>query len=345
MEITGDTYTRIWGQLDGKQQSKATTAKGKNIGKANETTPEQQAIIEAEAVWTKKQKANYSTSQEAPVTIDLPMKVSVFQKHLKKIDFENETVYISPKLDGVNCEYRIDESGSLSLLSRGGEKYPIPMHQVDHIEHVMAFLGTSRLNGEMYIHGQYLQDITAAVKKPNELTKDLEFHIFDLPEFTNDYNDRCRLLATIPAEYSHVKVVAIDVATSLHDISLAFDEAIGAGYEGLMVRLGSNTYKYNTRSLSVFKYKKALDAEFKITGYSIDKNGHAVFEAITPEEGTFKVKLKGTSEERLAMAEVATTYIGKWLKVEYETLSKDSIPLKPVGLMFRSCTTEGEPTE
>jgi len=58
MVIDGAVYTRSWGQLDGKQQSKATTATAKNIGRSNETTAEEQALIEAEAVWTKKQKAN-----------------------------------------------------------------------------------------------------------------------------------------------------------------------------------------------------------------------------------------------------------------------------------------------
>ena len=41
------------GKLGGKVQEKRYTAETKNQGKANETTPEQQAILEAEAKYVK----------------------------------------------------------------------------------------------------------------------------------------------------------------------------------------------------------------------------------------------------------------------------------------------------
>ena len=139
MEIIGDTYTRTWGQLDGKMQEKATIAKGKNIGKANESSPEAQAILEAEAVWTKKQKANYSTSPEAPVSVLLPMKVNEYKKHMKKVIFP---CFTSTKLNGVNAEYRMVD-GELKLLSRGGEEYPIPPHQRDSAVNLLNVFSSS----------------------------------------------------------------------------------------------------------------------------------------------------------------------------------------------------------
>ena len=117
MVIEGDTYTRYWGQLDGKMQEKATVAKGKNIGKANETTSGQQAIIEAEAVWVKKQKSNYSLSPEAPVTVELPMKVEKYLQFKHKVNFDTDTVFESPKLNGINAEYRLVD-GEIKHLSR-----------------------------------------------------------------------------------------------------------------------------------------------------------------------------------------------------------------------------------
>jgi DNA ligase-1 len=343
MTIDGDTYTRTWGQLDGKQQSKPTTAKPKNIGRSNETTAAEQAIIEAKAVWAKKQKANYSTSMEAPVLVELPMKVNVYQKHLKKIKFP---CYVSPKLNGVNAEYRRTTEG-LTLLSRGGESYPIPEHHISEINAAMDAIGTDRLNGEIYIHGEHLQDITGAIKKPRELTKSLVFYIFDVPTVTGDYTTRGEAMFKYQST-EFVKVVDVSVVNSTEYIDAAFDEVVDLGYEGLMVRLPEGLYEYNTRSLSVFKYKKALDAEFLVHGYNLDKNGHCVFEAFagSPEEGkSFKVKLKGTNEERLAMADNADAYVGKYLKAEYECLSASGIPLKPVGIMFRKVDDNGEAAE
>jgi len=346
MEITGDTYTREWGQKGGKMQTKSTTAAPKNVGRSNETTAEQQAIIEAEAVWTKKKKANYSESEEAPVTVELPMKVNSYDKHAAKINFP---CYISPKLNGVNCEYRKNAEGTLELLSRGGEQYQVPIHQVPAIHAAMTAMGTTRINGEMYIHGEHLQNIMAAVKKPNPQTKDLVFHIFDVPLVEGDYTARGKKMFIV-TDSNYVKLIPVSVAHTTAGIEAAFEEVTLLGYEGLMVRNASGIYAYNTRSYDVLKYKVAQDAEFQVSSFNIDKNGHAVFNCYKDfnhvgDNCIFKVKLKGTNEERLEMAANAKDYIGMWLKVEFEMLSKDDIPLKPVGIHFRKVDDNGEASE
>jgi ATP-dependent DNA ligase len=174
--VDGRTYTVSYGLQDGKMQTKSTTCEAKNVGRSNATSPEEQAIIEAKAVWTKKQKANYSTSMEAPVIVKLPMKVNDYHKHKSKVIFP---CYTSAKLNGVNAEYRL-VGGELILLSRGGENYPVPAHQKDEILALMEHLKTTSINGEMYIHGEHLQNIMAATTKHNELTPRLVFWIFEL---------------------------------------------------------------------------------------------------------------------------------------------------------------------
>lgn len=343
MEIIGDTYTRTWGQLAGKMQTKATTASPKNVGRSNETTAEEQAILEAKAVWTKKQKANYSTSPEAPVTVKLPMKVNEYYKHKSKVVFPCLT---SVKLNGVNVEYRLVD-GELKLLSRGGEEYPIPPHQKEEALSVLKHLGTSSINGEMYIHGEHLQDLMAATKKPNDLSPRLVFWIFDFPEVEGDYSTRCSNNYAKLAELKLDAIAAINVgvATSHEDLEEQHTIATDVGYEGIIVRNPKGLYKYNTRSLDVFKLKKALDGEFLVTGFNLDKNGHCVFVASCGDSKEFKVKLKGSNEERLEMASNAESYIGQRLKVEYETVSKSDIPLKPVGIHFRKVGEDGEAFE
>ena len=362
ISVSGDSYTVTWGQKDGKMQTKTTTCIGKNIGKANETTAEEQAILEAKAYHAKKQKANYSTSEEAPVTVKLPMKVNDYHKHKKKIKFP---CFTSPKLNGVNAEYRLVD-GTLKLLSRGGEEYPIPAHQERQALDVLNLLGTTSINGEMYLHGEHLQDIMAATKKPNDLSGKLQFHVFDFPEVAGEYKDKCPAIYKARAEYVQTDIssfpfVPVWVANSHEELDDQHEQCEAAGYEGLIIRNPEATYEYNTRSLNVFKYKKTQDAEFEVVGYDLDKNGHAVFtcvninslipiptsipNGINTMHPTFKVKLKGTNEERLAMAAEADNYIGKFLKVEYEMLSKDGIPLKPVGIMFRKVDADGEAIE
>jgi len=343
MEIIDAVYTRTWGQLDGKMQTKATTAKGKNLGKSNESTPAEQAILEAEAVWTKKQKANYSTSQSAPVAVNLPMKVKSLLDQIKNVVYPCVS---TPKLNGVNSTYRL-VNNILTLTSRGGETYHSIPHLEDEVREAMTQLHSTELNGELYIHGEHLQDITSAVKKPKELSKRLTFNIFDIADSTADYETRRELMLDAEAillEDSKVLYLTGLDCDSMYDIEVHYNQCMEAGLEGTVVKNLNGLYKYNTRSTAQFKYKKTQDAEFLVCGYEIDKNGHAVFKCVV-DSFTFKVKLKGTNEERLAMAADADNYIGKHLKVEYEMLSKDGIPLKPVGIIFRKVDENGEAIE
>lgn len=344
MEITGDTYTRTWGQVMGKQQSKATTALPKNVGRANETTGAEQAILEAQAVWAKKQKAGYSLDETAPTTVSLPMKVKVLQDQLKNINYP---CISTPKLNGVNGTYTLTDD-TLTLTSRGGEVFaPIP-HLEDEIKATMELLGSNVINGELYIPGEFLQDITSAVKKPKELSKRLEFWIFDICDSKDIYDKRHDLMIDVELqtqENQYVKFLNGIECDDMDEIEVHYNQCMDAGLEGTVVKNMDGLYQYNVRSTSQFKYKKARDAEFYVEGYELDKNGHAVFRCTVDPEKNFKVKLKGTNEERLAMAASAGRYIAEYLKVEFEMLSKDGIPQKPVGIMFRKVDENGEAIE
>ena len=328
------------GQVDGLKQTYYTTCQPKNLGKSNETTGAEQAILEAKSKWEKKLKQGYSENPEAPVVVQLPMKVSVYQDHLSKVQFP---AIVAPKLNGVNALYRL-EGSHLTLYSRGGEVYPALPHLEEHIRLMMGSIGCTELNGELYIHGEHLQDIMSAVKKTNSLSKHLEFHIFAVPDRKFTYAETIKVLKTLNIHESRpVKCVPFSIVSSHQEIEELHEYY--KDYEGVMVWNQTCEYKYNQRSLDVFKYKKAQDAEFKIVGHNVDKNSHPVFVCITKEGREFKVKPKGTSDERAQMLRDIEEYLGQWLKVEFETYSKDGIPLKPVGLGLRACNEKGEPIE
>ncbi len=69
-----NTYTVTFGKVDGAMQTVTTTCEAKNIGKSNESTPQQQAELEAAALIAKKLKSGYSTDPSGPTTVSLPMK-------------------------------------------------------------------------------------------------------------------------------------------------------------------------------------------------------------------------------------------------------------------------------
>ena len=193
IEVSGDTFICTYGQLGGKLQSQSTTCTPCNVGRSNETTPEQQAQLEADALITKKIKSGYSYDKSAPITVALPMKVKAYQDQLSNVKFP---CYDCLKLNGVNGLYKL-ENGFLNLYSRGGTLYPeIPSHREEIIS-ILTILDTDELNGELYVHGKHLQDITSLVKKSQPGSELLEFHVFDAPNIKGNFKERYNKLSQV----------------------------------------------------------------------------------------------------------------------------------------------------
>ncbi len=87
------------GLIEGKKQSKTTVAEPKNVGRSNETTAEQQAILEAQSKWQHQLDRGYfQTKEEALGAVDTaPMKAQSFDDQGHKIIYP---VYLQPKLNG-----------------------------------------------------------------------------------------------------------------------------------------------------------------------------------------------------------------------------------------------------
>jgi len=330
-----------WGAVGSDNiQVKETVCYPKNIGRSNETTAEQQAEKEARAKWEKKIKTGYVENPSDESEIKLPMKIKKYQGQEKNVIFP---CYASPKLNGVNGEWRII-NGELKLLSRGGKEYPILEHERDAVLKTMEALDTDSLNVELYCHGMFLEDITSAVKKHNKNTPRIQSFPFELPTVDYQYYDKISLL-----DITFLPKIDV-VALHSHEEILAYhQECVGQGYEGIVIRNACCRYEYGVRSSDAFKLKVAIDAEFKILDYSVDKNGHPVFVVDNPRgvQGkyqTFKVKPKGTTEQRIEVIEqFEEKYLHKWYTVEFESWSKYGVPLKPVGIGLRKCNEQGEP--
>lgn len=350
IEVVGDSFICTYGQVNGKMQEQSTKCTGKNIGRANESTPEQQAVIEAAALVEKKKKSGYSTDKSAPVIVQLPQKVKSYQDQIKNVKFK---CFSTEKLNGVNGTYWLLPDNSLKLTSRGGETYPAIPHLEADIKTIMKHLGLTSINLELYIHGEHLQDIQSAVKKPKELSKKLEANIFEFPEMKCSYEvKRQIMLATMDELSNFFEQIDMKVnfltgveCHSHEDIEAHYNQCMAKGLEGTVIYNADAEYKFNTRSSSVFKYKKTIDGEYQIVDMEVDKNRHPVFHCITTEGKVFKVKPKGTDSERKAIvASFESNYLHQWYNISYECLSKGKVPLKPVGNYLRPCDNSGNPT-
>lgn len=62
--VDGNIVIAEYGKLNGKLQTKKTVCESKNVGRSNETTPEQQAVLEAESKYRDQIRKGYVENVE-----------------------------------------------------------------------------------------------------------------------------------------------------------------------------------------------------------------------------------------------------------------------------------------
>ena len=334
ISVSGAVVSTTFGQLDGKLQTSTDTCSPKNTGRSNSTTAEQQAILEAQSKFAKKVKSGYSQELTSTPTVQLPQKVKTYQDNKHLVSYP---CYATPKYNGLNGTYWLLPDKTLKLTSRGGDELPPIPHLEPTILKMMEHFKTTCINGELYISGESLQNITSAVKKPKELSKSLVFIPFELPLVSAPYKDKVDLL---------IKYIPIVYITREEMLEEFFTVTVEAGYEGIVIYNTDSIYQFNQRSSTVLKYKPVADAEYKILSYTTDRNGHPVFTCETHDGKQFKVKPKGTDEERKQIiTNFDSQYKNNYYKIEYEMLSDSGIPLKGIGVGLRSCDEQGNPVD
>ena len=104
IRVDANTIFIRYGHIDGAIQETSDTIKeGKNLGKKTETSPEQQALSEAQSKWEKQVKKGYVQSLEDAKAgkNDLggiaPMLAHKYHEHAGKVIWP---AFVQPKLDG-----------------------------------------------------------------------------------------------------------------------------------------------------------------------------------------------------------------------------------------------------
>lgn len=330
----------VHGKLGGKLQIKSEEVKGKNIGRSNETSPAQQAELEAESRYKKQLDKGYRPTKEELTELPLlPMLAADYLKQGHRIKYP---CYASAKLDGVRC-LAIRHEDSVELKSRGGKEYSVP-----HIQQaLMAAMKVGDIwDGELYIHGKFLEEIVSAVKKQNENSKDIKFIIFDIVN-NEPYSERLKCVQDMQlSPNGSLEFLYPQVVFSEEDMKAVHKKYVACGYEGVMLRNSTGVYESGKRSADLQKYKEFFDEEFEIVAVGEDKNGNAVLCVFDPTAGETFTVCYGDFEQRKHQLEHWREYIGKWLTVKYQTRYKDSkLPQFPTGLLIRETDNQGNPLE
>jgi len=333
------------GKLGGKMQIKSEEVHGKNIGRSNETSPEQQAELEAESRYKKQLDKGYRPTKEELTELPLlPMLAADYLKQGHRIKYP---CYASAKLDGVRC-LAIRHEDRVELKSRGGKEYSVP-----HIQgQLLTIMRVGDIwDGELYIHGKYLEEVVSAVKKWNDNTPDIEYIIFDMVK-NEAYEDRLISMQALRRytlscmEVPHIDVIEFCELQDDAHMKQKHKEYVSRGYEGIMLRNFEGMYESGKRSADLQKYKEFFDEEFEIVAVGEDKNGNAVLCVFDTTAGETFTVCYGDFEQRKHQLEHWREYIGKWLTVKYQTRYKDSkLPQFPTGVMIRETDNQGNPLE
>jgi len=121
------------------------------------------------------------------------------------------------------------------------------------------------------------------------------------------------------------------------------ERQLAAGYEGTMLRWGSQGYQDGKRSKHLLKLKQWCDSEFAITAvergvpYVTAKGTFEVpvWVLTTAEGKEFRATAPGTMEEKHKLWEAREKHVGMEATVQYHYLSADGVPQLPVALRLR----------
>lgn len=334
----GDKFCQSAGLKDGLLVPNTKVCKGKNIGKANETTSEQQAILEMDSkIREKLQEDYFRTEQEAMNSVViLPMLAKKFEEEEHKIDWSN--CYIQPKLDGQRCLAICTKEGNVTLLSRDGVDIQKTHGSMQHIIDDLSIIKQDIiLDGELYVHSteDNFQDIMKAIKKYRPGISELvKYHVYDRISL-NPFKER-----TV-REYIKNLSSCVEVSTyeSLNkDMMLKYHEIfLKEGYEGSIIRWGNEGYKMNGRSSNLLKYKDFQDSDYLIVdvipadarpewGMIVCKCGDQIFPA-TP-------KMNHDKKKEILLNK--KDYIGQTAVIKHFGFTESGLPRFPIFLGIRN---------
>lgn len=341
--VDGNIVIAEYGKLNGKLQTKKTVCESKNVGRSNETTPEQQAVLEAESKYRDQIRKGYVENVEDVQFNTDKSRVMLAQDASKKPHFVNYPCHIQPKLDGNRMLVTFDAGGEPIFNSRGAKIYPSHKHLAEQLKYLRDKTGFDSFDGELYVHGMPLQKIVSLVKKVQPESSKLEYRIYDIPS-EKVWEERVKdltKLAGCPTLSIHT--VLTEVCYDEQQAKESIHKYMEQGYEGLILRNLGGKYEYGQRSNDLLKWKLFCSDEALVYDAEKDKNKEAVLKCKLKNGIEFKCKMKGSHSERVY--ENQLKFIGKYITFNYQTLTVDGVPQFPVGVAVREVDVDWNPIE
>lgn len=373
MHIDGASFYAVKGLVDGKKTTdKATTTIAKNVGRSNETTPEAQAELQAQAKFQKKLDSGYALNE-------LDAQKKKFYEPMLAHNFKDRQdelvgkypVYSQPKLDGIRCIVR-KEGDTLIGRTRNGKEIECIPHILKSLNGFFLAHPKAILDGELYNHDlrDNFNKITSLVRKQRPIKSDkmtdkafakkqteyqarvaeaedvIQYHVYDCPKLNDVVNEsqsfdfRMDELKAKLMTNKHIVLVETSEVYSLGNLNSLYGQYLEQGYEGQMVRKNSSKYD-NKRSTSLLKRKEFIDAEYKVVDIDVgngNRSGTAKhLVCYCPKtKTTFNSNIKGSFEYLKEIYDNRKDYIGQLATIKYFQLTPDGIPRFPYAIAFRN---------
>lgn len=351
--FNGTDLTMYHGNTNGNPRTDTTGVEMKR----GKQTIQEQALSDALGRFNKKYtKDNYRPEDEDASDKD----AAALAEKWKPGMIHRWPVIVQPKLDGIRMLAKRLPDGTIRTRSKGNKIFP-------HLERITQQLQTffqyfppnAELDGELYSHDLDFEQLTSAVKTEKRISPLLPkvmYHIFDiiLPDnptyeyryisLVNAYNQDLAdghnptTLTIVPSEY----------ASSDAEILAFHQRSVAAGYEGTIVRKigGINpTAKeikeaqyVHGRSKNLLKHKDFKDEEGIIVGVEDaggKEQGAAILVIQDKRGNVFRVRPRGSFEQRREWFEHPEMVMGKLFTFRYQELTDQGVPRFPVGIAVR----------
>ena len=187
---------------------------------------------------------------------------------LEDIGTLQETLFASPKLDGIRCVIRDGKALSRSLKPLGNER----------LREILSYPVLNGLDGELVAGDPTSENVfnftTRAVRAKKADSDHVVFAVFD--DFTNPYLPFCQRLDTVKQKVLQAQAFNLPVRlvqqtlVCSRDIDTVYQEYLTQGYEGVMLRHPASPYKYGRSTLRegyLLKLKPFADSEAVVLGY------------------------------------------------------------------------------
>jgi len=332
------------GSLSKGMHSTPVRIEAKNVGRANSTTPREQAVIEIKSDEARKRKKGYVGEGEVKNIRTLPMLAHGFTDRKHHLTYP---VCVQRKLDGCRGLQKTGEG----FWSRGGDE-----HRAECVAHLLFDTRGETVDGEIMLPmeaGTFQTTMKALKKYRDDLTQQLRYRVFDLVDETASFPERHQRLRDLVANgIPNIDLVEYEVCKNEVEVEVALMRFIDEGDEGVIVRSSEGGYVIGNRSNGLLKWKvfdndggEVNDEEFVITGVTGGRGSFenvAMLQCRTKDGGEFVCCAPGNIAERKDLYARRAELIGKELTVKYQGWTTDkNLPRFPVGIGIRDRSVQG----